>query len=515
MSTETAASAGTKTLSLSWSRFGWIAALVVVFAAGLAIRLFDLDDPPLDFHVPRQIHSALVARGLFAADGGQLPEGHEGRAIALGASEQWMEPPLLEWLVSRAYLAAGDADLRIPRLLSIGFWLLGGLALFWLADQLTNRVGGLFALLFYLLLPYGVLASRSFQPDPLMVALMIAGVAALYQWSRAPGYRWAIAAGLLMGFAILVKQVAVFPLAGAAAGLVVARLGWKAALRSRQVWLIAALAALPAVVYNVYGLWIAGFLGGQYSLRFFPALFVDPAFYLRWAHKIEETTGLAAALLGIAGTLLVADRARRGLLWGWWGGYLVYGLAFAYHISSHDYYQLPLIPLVALSLAPLAGQLVAAISKEKPAWFGPAVFAGLLTLGSLYSLYNTRATLKRVDYRAEPATWYQLSQEMGFDGGKVVGVLEDYGARLMYWGYITPAYWPSVGDVQMRELAGHDPRAVSFEERTTGRDFFVVTNFADFDAQPALKLLLEEHYPVFKQGDGYRIYDLRLPVEGN
>lgn len=508
MSAETSARSA-KAISVPWSRVGWVAALVILFAIGLAIRLYDLDDPPLDFHAPRQIHSALIARGMYAAAGGQLPEGHEGRAIALGASEQWIEPPLLEWLVSRAYLAAGNADLRIPRLFSITFWLLGGLALFWLARQLAGWPGGLAAALFYLLLPYGVIASRSFQPDPLMVALTVAGVAALYRWSCAPSVRWAVAAGLVMGLAILVKQVAVFPLAGAAAGLVLGQLGWKAALRNRQVWLIAALAALPAVAYNVYGLWIEGFLGGQYSLRFFPSLFVDPAFYLRWAHKIEETTSMTAALIGAAGALLLTDRRLRGLVWGWWAGYVLYGLAFAYHISSHDYYQLPLIPLVALGLALLAARM-----KEQPAWAAQVVLITLLAVGCLYSLYNTRATLKRADYRAEPAIWYELSREMGFDGDKVIGVLEDYGARMMYWGFITPAYWPSVGDVQLRELAGQEPGAVSFEERTAGKDFFVVTNFIDFDAQPELKRLLEARYPVYKQGEGYIIYDLRQPLEG-
>ncbi|HZW03330.1 MAG TPA: glycosyltransferase family 39 protein [Anaerolineaceae bacterium] len=491
----------------------WMAALLLVFAAGLAIRLFDLDDPPLDFHVPRQIHSALVARGMFAAEGGWISSGHPVRAIALGASEQWIEPPIIEWLVSRAYLLAGDADLRIPRLFSIGFWLLGGAALFWLARQFSSWAGALVALLYYLLLPYGVIASRSFQPDPLMVALTVAGLAALYRWRCAPGYGWAVAAGLVMGLAILVKQVVVFPLAGAAAGLVLGSLGWRGALRSRQVWLMAGLAVLPVVGYNVYGLWIAGFLGEQYGLRFFPGLLVDPAFYIRWAHQIEMTTGLAAALLGVVGSLLAPGNGRRGLLWGLWAGYLVYGLVFAYYTASHDYYHLPLIPLVALSLAPLAVHLVNGLPRWKPAWLAPVVLAGVLAVGSLYALYNTRAALKRNDYRAEPAVWYRLSQAMGFDGSKVIGVLDDYGARLMYWGYVTPAYWPSIGDVQLRELAGQDPEAVSFTERTAGRDFFVVTNFVDFEAQPELKRLLAERYPVFEQGDGYLIYDLRQPLE--
>lgn len=40
--------------------------ILAIFAAGIGIRLYDLTDPPLDFHPARQIHSALMARGIYA-----------------------------------------------------------------------------------------------------------------------------------------------------------------------------------------------------------------------------------------------------------------------------------------------------------------------------------------------------------------------------------------------------------------------------------------------------------------
>ena len=39
--------------------------IVLIFFAALAIRLYDFDDPPLDFHPARQLHSALIARAEF------------------------------------------------------------------------------------------------------------------------------------------------------------------------------------------------------------------------------------------------------------------------------------------------------------------------------------------------------------------------------------------------------------------------------------------------------------------
>jgi hypothetical protein len=47
------------------SRAARTLALVFIFGAALAIRLYDLTDLPLDFHPTRQLVSAIKARGLY------------------------------------------------------------------------------------------------------------------------------------------------------------------------------------------------------------------------------------------------------------------------------------------------------------------------------------------------------------------------------------------------------------------------------------------------------------------
>ncbi|MEJ5241736.1 MAG: hypothetical protein WHS87_11110 [Anaerolineales bacterium] len=39
--------------------------LLLLLLTGWLIRLYDLDDPPLDFHPTRQLFSALKARGIL------------------------------------------------------------------------------------------------------------------------------------------------------------------------------------------------------------------------------------------------------------------------------------------------------------------------------------------------------------------------------------------------------------------------------------------------------------------
>ena len=44
--------------------------LLVIFLGAFGLRMVDFDDPPLDFHPARQLHSALMARGFYLKNGG-------------------------------------------------------------------------------------------------------------------------------------------------------------------------------------------------------------------------------------------------------------------------------------------------------------------------------------------------------------------------------------------------------------------------------------------------------------
>lgn len=495
----------------------WFVLVAVLFAAGLAVRLYDLDDLPLDFHPTRQLHSALMARGMFYQDWPAALEWQREIAVQQRKLEAVIEPPLMEWLAAQGYRLAGWADLRIPRLYSILFWMVGSIAVLWLALKLSGRDGALVALAFYLVLPYGVFASRSFQPDPLMVALTAWAWLALYLWLEAPSWRRAIFAGLAGGLTILVKPVAVFFVSGAWLGAILASIGLRKAVRSGQVWALAGLAIAPYAAYHIYGVYISGFLQSQFSQRFFPEMWVDPAFYLRWAGRVSNVMGLEWVAAGFFGCLLLTEKRQRGLLFGGWAGYILYCFVFPHHTGTHDYYHLILALLVALSLAPLAGEVVQrlraiSLGGTKVGARVRMAAAVALLLGTVaLSLYDTRTVLKRTDYRGDAAFWQGLSERMGRDA-KVVALTEDYGARLAYWGWIVPTVWNTLEDLRFQG-AGSDEEAVrsQFDSLLEGRDFFLITLFDEFDRQPGLRAMLDQNYPLVEQGARYLMYDLRHP----
>ncbi len=486
-------------------------AVLLALAAGLAIRLFDLSDPPLDFHPTRQFFSALKARGMYYAMRPDAPQWMREVSYRQWQAQGKIEPTVIEPLAALTYLALGREDMTIARAYSALFWVLGGLALFALARRLTSTDAALLALLYYLFTRYAVFSSRSFQPDPLMVALMAGALWAFNRWQDTRARKWAISAGLLAGAAIFVKNVAVFMLAPAFALPILSGMGWRPALKDRQVWGIAVLAVLPAAAYTLYGV-AAGFLGGQFSYRFFPDLTFSAAYYVRWNDMLSGVVGFGAFLLALAGVLLAQPKSARPLLGGLFLGYFLFGVVFAYHFSTHDYYHMPLIPIVALGLAAAAQRLFDFLRASQPSIWLRLGAAALILYALGMEVWNTRVALVRNDSRAEPAFWVKLGERLGHTQ-PVIGLMSDYGYRLAYWGWQDATAWLGSGDLRMRQLAGQNVDLQSaFREAVAGKRFFVVTQMNELDSQPEIKQLLYNSYAIYEQGEGYVVFDLSHPL---
>jgi hypothetical protein len=213
--------------------FTW-AAVLTLLALGLGIRLYDLTDPPIDFHPTRQLRGAIIPRHVLPDAASADPETRQ-QAIAYWRSTGQYEPSIVEKLVAYTYLLMGGENLWVSRIFTSLFWIIGGIALFDLARRMTSTGGALAALAYYLILPFGAQASRSFQPDSGMVMWIVLSAYALYRWSEKPSWKWAFLAGLLGGMALLTKVVATH-IVGAAAVALVLRSRSKRFWRSPQVW---------------------------------------------------------------------------------------------------------------------------------------------------------------------------------------------------------------------------------------------------------------------------------------
>ena len=481
-------------------------ALLLVFAFGIAIRLYDLTDLPLDFHSTRQLLSLLKARGMYYET--RMDVSPEERAFAI---QQWelrasVEPEFFERIVAWTYQFTGE-QIWVARLYSSAFWVIGGIFLFLLARRLTSEDGAIAATAVYLLLPYAIIASRSFQPDPLMTMLIVLFLWAVWEWAGTSKWFFAILAGLFGGLAIFVKFPAAFFVVGGGLGAVLSHRSMREALKNPQFYVMALLGILPGAGYLIYGIFVAGYLGQQFSGRFIPALFLSPSYYVGWLNMLNLVAGGMVLMFALLGIFFYDEKNRRFLL-GLWAGYALFGFYFNFHISTHDYYSLPLIPILALSIAPLADSLLsklAQLTQTKPLRFSSFLF---LLIGLIASLWNTRNQLNAVDYRPQAVMWAEIhSLTADYNLG---GLSQDYGARMAYWGWQNLTSWPSYGDLLYGKERGSAEK--DFEEQWNElmpkKELFLVTDFKDLDLQPFLKAKLKT-YPVFAEEDGYIIYQLQ------
>ncbi|MBL8080070.1 MAG: glycosyltransferase family 39 protein [Anaerolineales bacterium] len=494
----------------------WFATLVILLILGGVLRLIDVTDPPLDFQPSRQLRNSLVARDIYYS---LLPTATSEQHVLtqkFADSVGQYEPPIIESIVAVSYFIAGGETIVVARLWETFFWLAAGIALFDLMRRAASPWAALIGLTYYLVLPFSVQSSRSFQPDPLMTSAFVIGIYFLYRWSEETGmpsdsklpksakqaWKWAILAAIFLGFATLVKIVIAFFVGGAAVALVLFTLGrnfWK----SKQVWTMAGIMIVPALCYYVL-------LNNGRSTEYFFAwtitllkLITSTDFYTKWLAFIGSLFGLTIIFLSIAGALIAVPRMR-WLLISLWVGYVLYGLTLPFQMYTHSYYHIQLIPIVVLGLAVVLNPLVGSVAGM--GGVRSASFVALIVALIGYQAWIARSVLMAESFRHEPAFWENVGEQIPTDG-ETIALTQDYGFRVMLWGWKHVELWPLVTDLSTIKNGGKD-YSEQFIELTSGKKYFLVTAFGQLDKQPGLKKILDT-YPVIAEGDGYVLYDLR------
>jgi hypothetical protein len=477
-----------------------------LFAFGLGIRLYDLTDLPLDFHPTRQLGSAVIARGMYYQHLDTISDEMRNIAVNLWKAREVYEPRILERIVATTYHILGGEYLWVSRIYTSLFWLIGGVALYLLARDMSTTDGAIIAVAYYLFLPFGVFASRSFQPDPIMVSLIILSFLALHYWCKQPTWRRTLIAGVICGVAILVKAVAVFPICGALLGLVLGMRGLRGAISDRKIWIIAGLTLLPAIIYNLFLIPERSVGLFRFFVLSFSELLLDPAFYVRWANLISLHFGFYIIILSLWGVLMFRADSERGMMVGSWVGYVLYGLSLPYQIMTHDYYHLMLVPILGLCLAPPLAAVFHHLSSRRVVWRAAAV--GVLLVAVFYKLWAVRVDLARRSYRNKAREWEIIREAIPRDG-EVIALTEAYGYQLEYFAMIKVPLWPRQGDINAIGMRGDEfDLEQEFAKRTRDYDYFLVTDSHDFEKQDELQEILYDRYSIYSEGDEYVIFNL-------
>jgi hypothetical protein len=143
-------------------------AVMALLALGLAIRLYDLTDLPLDFHPTRQLLSELKARGMYYQGSSALPDWQRRMAVQQWKGRAEVEPEVFEALVAFTYRFTG-VQLWVARVYSSIFWVAGAFFLFLLVHDLVSPDGAVAAC--YFALPFAVISIlHRMSDDYLLIA---------------------------------------------------------------------------------------------------------------------------------------------------------------------------------------------------------------------------------------------------------------------------------------------------------------------------------------------------------
>jgi hypothetical protein len=488
----------------------WLSWLIVILMllAGLAIRLYDLTDPPMDFHPTRQLRGAIIARSIYLNMlPGADPEQRQLATSFAGLTGRY-EPPILETLVANTYRIIGQELFWISRIYNSVFWLVGGVFLFLLGRCMTNIGGGLIALGYYLFLPFAAQASRSFQ---LIRDGDVAGNFRLFSLPLGRGEILEMGSGNRHS-----RRIGYIHQTGG--GIYC----WCSFNRSGlvQPWVEAFSPPSSGMDHGFFDgdpvLWILSAIGGQQRADYLANwtvalshLIVEPAFYVRWLSFVQNWMGFSVILLALIGVIIASPRSKV-ILSGLWVGYFIYGLTLPYQMYTHNYYHLQLVPILALSLTPLGQILLERLSNQSKTW--KVILAGVALLAVIFPCWVAISTLKAEDFRKEPTYWQKIGDLLPVDG-RIIALTQDYGYRLMYYGWRKVTLWQTSSEQNLAELRNREKEfSTSFSNRIEGKDYFLVTAMGQWKSQPTLQKTLTENYPLIAEGDGYLLFDLVHPL---
>jgi hypothetical protein len=477
-----------------------------LLVAALLLRIDGISNPSV---ASRELYGDLLARQYYFGDGGGLATPERHVVNELGRVFNPIEPPVLNLAAAAGFHLTGGENLWLPRLFSVLFWVGGGIFVYLIAGRLMTSAGALVALALYLFWPFGVWISRRGMPDAMMVALLLVSVFLLIRYWERPSVGRLVVAGSVASLATAAKPgVALIFLSVLFIVLAVSKRSLWATLRNGRLPLYLVLASALTLTYYIYGTYIRDFLAGESESRVEPHLLLTGWFWNGWRSMLAASIPfpqkqgflalipLAAALTGVA----LANRSARAILVGLWLGYIAFGLTFTYHIATHSYYSLPLIPILALSIGVLAGFMLERL-KEAPVVRGGLV--AFIALGVAVAAFKSQAVSTSENPRRLVTDYRRIGQLTEHTTHALV-IDQLLVSPISYWGWMVTNYWyePTPG----RDLPasggpspGIDPSQYSY---------LIVMDVTELQTEPKLRAFTRG-LPVVERTGDYAVFDLR------
>ena len=484
-------------------------ALLFLVVAALGVRAYELGQPIVRFHPTRHYRSAVLARACYY----DHAQGISPQAKAVADANRDMQPagelPLMEWIACSSYLAIGREEIAIPRSLASIFWVFCAAPVWWLTRRFSRGESGaysaLVAVTILLFLPYGIVASRNFQPDALMTLAALCSIVATIRFHDDPTRARLAVAAASIGVAGLIKPMSVFLTVPVVLAL---------ASSMRDATLVGAGLIAPVIYYG-YSAVAGSLVQDQMRLRFVPHLLTTRFFWSGLATQISRVETVPVLMLAIAGAAVARETLARWLLLALFAGYAAFAAVFTYHMPTHDYYHLPYIAVVAIGAGVLVDRVQIPLARRFGEWPCAVVMLLTCTVAAIAGTLNALPRL-RVDDSMTYQRMYEDIAGLAQHSTKVLFLDAEYGYSLMYHAQLSGDAWPNQDDLAAERFDG---RAQLDAEARFARDYqawepeyFVITDLESFNASPDLQRLLDGRARAVRITNRYRVYEFRRPV---
>jgi len=511
--------------------------IILIFVLAFGIRLFRINTHPLVFHPIKQYRSALFARSYFYESQKHIEFWKKNPSLTYRKSRGIKEPRILEYLAFFGYKLTGEEQIWIPRLLSVVFWMLGGLLVYILVKKMFNQTGSLFSLLFYFFLPFGINISQSFIPEALMTLFYIWSILIIFRYYQVPNRRNLIYAALVSGVAILIKLIVVFPIFGGFVFLGIRKHGLKKFVFNSHTIQFFFMSLVMGVFYYVYHILFMSALRSDLIKDFIPRLLGTSFFWKGWIQQIGKVTGLIPFILGIFCFFTVKDKTVRVLFLGLLSGYFFYGIIFIYSTATHDYYQIAIFPIVIIMLGQI-GKLIERRKKfkffQKEFTLFPILFSFTILIVIFSLIYNFHFLNNSTENKSKWSSLLLCGNQFAYFSNnriepeiivhaweigkavehstKTIILSRAYGNPLMYYGNFYGKAWPTEDDFWHRRLRGI-PKLNAAERfnkhfNKFNPHYFIVHEKWLLNEQPDLHEFLNNRFYKIKDTQDYVIFKI-------
>ncbi|MDO8461107.1 MAG: glycosyltransferase family 39 protein [bacterium] len=329
--------------------------LTLILLGAFAARLYRFDGPVADWHSWRQSDTSAVSRNFIKFGFDILHPRFDDLSNGVSLIDnpmgyRFVEFPIYNLFQAGLFTIFGYFTIeqwgRLVAIFSSGVAII---FLYLIVKKYISTRAGLFAAFFYAFVPYSIYYGRVILPDQLMVALMLGGIYFFDEWIEKGGFRF-FPAAILIASSVLIKPFVLF------FALPLIYLVWRkfgfGMLKKKELWIFLILSILPLILWRLWmqqypeGIprndWLFNGNGIRFKGAFFHWIFAE-----RISHLILGFFGLPLVIIG----LLVKVKKE-----GWFFSlFVVSSLIYVTDIATgniqHDYYQILIIPTLAILFA--------------------------------------------------------------------------------------------------------------------------------------------------------------------